>query len=290
MNTKRLPLFVVPLLLFVINTQAQTPAQPESPPWTSYTIPGEDFSVSLPILPAFHTSREYLGGQKVRRVYNLGSYADGVVYTVDIYENPKRRQSLESFLKKLEIPKSSLTDLTLDGFPGKERRRSEVEIVSQFFATEHRLYHFMALGVAVDDPRMTKFFSSFSLHRKQNSVEVVDGPGLPWEPPVEPEPANDETTKIHVGREVDRKVRLGMKVQPSYTESARLNQITGTVVLKAVLSRNGSVTSIRTVSGLPEGLTERAIDAARKIKFIPAIKNGKYVSMWIQLEYNFNLY
>jgi len=37
-------------------------------------------------------------------------------------------------------------------------------------------------------------------------------------------------------------------------------------------------------------LLERAIDAAKKIRFIPAVKDGKYVSMWMQLEYNFNLY
>ena len=62
------------------------------------------------------------------------------------------------------------------------------------------------------------------------------------------------------------------------------------VILKCVFASNGSITNIRVVSGLPYGLTERAIDAARKIKFIPAMKDGKCVSMWMQLEYNFNLY
>ena len=81
-----------------------------------------------------------------------------------------------------------------------------------------------------------------------------------------------------------------MKPEPSYTESARKNQITGTVVLRVVFSSNGMVDNIRVVSGLPNGLTERAIDAAQKIKFIPSMKDGKYVSMWMQLEYNFNLY
>lgn len=287
MKTKRLPLFVLPLLLITTSAQAQTP-----PPWKMYTIPGEDFSVALPNLPAFHTTYEWVeGSQKSRRIYSLGAYADGLVYVVYVYENPKRRQSFESFLKSLEISKSDLTDLTLNGFPGKERRRPEFETMSRFFATEHRIYHFMAMGTTVDDPRMTKFFSSLSLHKLKDSIEVVDGPGLPWEPPVEPEPANDEiTNKIYTGKEVDRKVRLGLKPEPSYTESARENQITGTVVLKTVFSRNGSLTSIRTVSGLPFGLTERAIDAARKIKFVPAMKNGKFVSMWMQLEYNFNLY
>ena len=291
MKTKRLPLFVLPLLLIVTSAHAQTPSQPESP-WKMYTIPGEDFSVALPNLPAFHTNYQWVeGSQKSRRVYSLGAYADGLVYEVYVYENPDRRQSLDSFLRKAEIPKSSLTDLTRDGFPGKERRRAEVEIMSQFFATEHRLYHFEAMGTSLDDPRMTKFFASLSLHKLKDSIEVVNGPGLPWEPPAEPEPSDDETTKrLYVGKDVDRKARLGMKPEPSYTEEARQNSITGTVILKVVFSRNGSITNIRTVSGLPYGLTERVIDAARKIKFIPAIKNGKYVSMWYQLEYNFNLY
>jgi TonB family protein len=96
--------------------------------------------------------------------------------------------------------------------------------------------------------------------------------------------------KIFTGREVTSKARLISKPEPQYTEDARKNQITGTVVLKVVFSSNGSVTNIRTVSGLPYGLTERAIAAARQIKFVPATKDGHQVSMWMQLEYNFNLY
>ena len=89
---------------------------------------------------------------------------------------------------------------------------------------------------------------------------------------------------------VTSKARLISKPEPQYTEEARKNQITGTVVLKCVFSSNGTVTNIRTVSGLPNGLTERAIAAARQIKFVPATKDGHQVSMWMQLEYNFNLY
>jgi TonB family protein len=96
--------------------------------------------------------------------------------------------------------------------------------------------------------------------------------------------------RIFTGKEVTSKARLISKPEPQYTEDARKNQVTGTVVLKVVFSSNGSVTNIRTVSGLPNGLTERAIAAARQIKFVPATKDGHPVSMWMQLEYNFNLY
>jgi TonB family protein len=96
--------------------------------------------------------------------------------------------------------------------------------------------------------------------------------------------------RIFTGRDVTSKARLISKPEPQYTEDARKNQVTGTVVLKVVFSSNGAVTNIRTVSGLPYGLTERAIAAARQIKFVPATKDGHPVSMWMQLEYNFNLY
>lgn len=96
--------------------------------------------------------------------------------------------------------------------------------------------------------------------------------------------------RIFSGKEVNSKARVLSKPEPQYTEEARKNQITGTVVLRAVFTSGGQVTSIRAVSGLPFGLTERAIAAARQIRFTPATKDGRPVSMYIQLEYNFNLY
>ena len=97
-------------------------------------------------------------------------------------------------------------------------------------------------------------------------------------------------SKIFTGKDVTTKAKLISKPEPQYTEDARKNQVTGTVVLKVVFASSGQVTNIRTVSGLPYGLTERAIAAARQIKFTPATKDGHQVSMWMQLEYNFNLY
>ena len=96
--------------------------------------------------------------------------------------------------------------------------------------------------------------------------------------------------RIFSGKEVNSKARVLSKPEPQYTEEARKNQITGTVVLRAVFTSGGQVTSIRAVNGLPFGLTERAIAAARQIRFTPATKDGRPVSMYIQLEYNFNLY
>jgi len=92
------------------------------------------------------------------------------------------------------------------------------------------------------------------------------------------------------GKDVSRKPIVVAKPEATYTEEARRNQITGTVVLKCVFTSSGRVERIFPIRALPFGLTERSIMAAKNIRFIPAQKDGKYVSQYMQLEYNFNLY
>jgi TonB family protein len=92
------------------------------------------------------------------------------------------------------------------------------------------------------------------------------------------------------GKEVSTKAVVISKPEPSYTEAARKYQITGTVVLRCVFGADGLVKHLLVIEELPLGLTEQALKAARRIKFAPATKDGAPVSMYIQLEYNFNLY
>ena len=96
--------------------------------------------------------------------------------------------------------------------------------------------------------------------------------------------------RILQGRDVEQRARLLAKPEPQYTEEARRNQVTGTVMLRVVFSSAGHVEQIHAVQTLPFGLTEKAIAAARQIRFVPATKAGHPVSVWMQLEYNFNLY
>lgn len=100
----------------------------------------------------------------------------------------------------------------------------------------------------------------------------------------------EDINRIYSTPQVTERARVLSKPEPQYTEDARRNQITGTVVLRAVFSRTGEVTNIRAVNALPFGLTEKAIAAARQIRFRPASKDGRPVNVHMQLEYNFNLY
>jgi protein TonB len=100
----------------------------------------------------------------------------------------------------------------------------------------------------------------------------------------------DDPDRVFTLDHVTQRARVLLKPEPQYTEEARRNQITGTVMLRVVFSRTAQVTNIRVIQSLPFGLTEKAILAARQIKFSPALKDGRPVSVYMQLEYNFNLY
>jgi len=95
--------------------------------------------------------------------------------------------------------------------------------------------------------------------------------------------------RIYRGREVDQKVRITIKPEPEYTTAAKEKRIEGTVVLRCVFDGTGHVTHIKVVSGLPDGLNARAVKAAKKIQFTPAVKDGHSVPVWMELQYNFHL-
>lgn len=87
---------------------------------------------------------------------------------------------------------------------------------------------------------------------------------------------------------VTRKPIITFKPEPGFTDEARNHKTYGVVRLRAVLAADGQVKHILVLKGLPYGLTEKAIAAARRIRFTPATVNGQPVSMFILLEYNFN--
>ena len=282
------------LALAVTATMAQTQTaspdvqtrQAELNTWQTYKIQGEKVSASFPTHPAMTTSGRYREVQRQTLTDRMvGAYADGVVYGVYTYDNPEPRDSFDAFIADAQLGRwgaSNPSEVRIGRYAGKEysSKQSNYPWIVQVFAVENRFYKFTATGAPADDPAVKHFFSSISLDRK-GDIEVSDGPGTPF---------LQRTPDVFTSKDVTSKVRLVMKPEPMYTERARQAQIVGTVVLKVVFSSAGAVDNIQTVKELPYGLTEQAIGAARKIKFIPAMKEGKFVSMWMQLEYNFNLY
>jgi TonB family protein len=293
---KRILFLSCALLLVAADALAQTGGMAPPPSeWQRFRVKGEEFSIALPTVPALTTIKypnwSYVRKERTERF--LGVYADGVVYTI-YSDDLEPQESLNDPLKSPNMPAQGWEPATEkvvdhDGVTGKQFTSSHpLGGVIQVFATKKHFYRIQAFGATAADPRVQHFFSSLTFGKKDDGIEVSDGPGTPFEP------VNGSVMippdSVLTGKQVDRRIVLIQKPEPRYTEQARQAQITGTVVLKTVFSANGSVVNIEVKSGLVFGLTDRAIEAAKKIKFIPASKNGKFVSQSIQLEYNFNLY
>jgi len=85
----------------------------------------------------------------------------------------------------------------------------------------------------------------------------------------------------------DRKAKLIYKVEPEYTADAREKKIAGSVLLGVAIDHDGVPQNPQVKKSLYPSLDQSAIDAVRKWRFEPAIKNGQPVSMYITVEVYF---
>ncbi|HEX4999739.1 MAG TPA: energy transducer TonB [Terriglobia bacterium] len=80
-----------------------------------------------------------------------------------------------------------------------------------------------------------------------------------------------------------------IRPNPAYSEDARKNKISGSVLLEVVVRADGSVGDIRMVRGLGHGLDESSITTVKTWKFRPGMENGKAVPVRVTLEVTFKL-
>jgi TonB family protein len=215
---------------------------------------------------------------------------------------------------ELELGMAYVRDFELNGRPAREyslkleKGRGPVYVT----ADGAHVYVLAGLGENERDPRLRKFADSFVVGGGEPIITPPippapkpANPSLPVPATVELDPAlikpepggNTGGGDAPAGldrpfkqMEVTRKAILLFKPEPGFTEDARRFNVTGVVRLRGILSSAGKVTALSVVKPLPHGLTRKALVAARSIQFEPAQKDGRPVSQYVVLEYNFNIY
>ena len=130
-------------------------------------------------------------------------------------------------------------------------------------------------------------------------VYVMNGTGDRWTnnpvmhsllttaPTVVPPPVHPTVTHtLPVSRIMEG--NLIYKVQPEYPSLARQARVQGTVVLQAVISREGSIENLQVLSGHPL-LVPSALAAVRQWRYRPYFLNGEPVEVETQVTLNFVL-
>jgi len=93
--------------------------------------------------------------------------------------------------------------------------------------------------------------------------------------------------RVHVPARI-AEANLVYEVAPEYPPEAGRARIEGTVVLLAVIGKDGAVEDVRVKSGLPM-LTQAAIEAVKQWRYRPYLLNGEPVEIDSQITISFNL-
>src|SRR5271155_129517 len=100
-----------------------------------------------------------------------------------------------------------------------------------------------------------------------------------------PKVATPQRVRVSQGVSAGLLVR---RVNPNYPPLARQARIQGQVVLRAVISKDGSIENLTLVSGHPM-LAPAAIDAVKQWKYKPYLLNGEPVEVDTEVLVNFTL-
>lgn len=95
---------------------------------------------------------------------------------------------------------------------------------------------------------------------------------------------------LKIDYKYEKELKVIKKSPAPYTDSARRKGIEGTIDAIVEFKGDGKVGFVIITKGLPEGLNENVVDAARKVKFEAAIRNGRPVSVVKMMQYTFDTY
>ncbi|MBI5281217.1 MAG: TonB family protein [Candidatus Solibacter usitatus] len=123
--------------------------------------------------------------------------------------------------------------------------------------------------------------------RVHETVNVV-GEGGP-KPAVAPLAPGQAPTRIRVGGSVQA-VKLVTKVTPKYPPSCKAEGIQGSVLMRAVIGKDGSVLNLEVLNQIVDPrLVEAAVEAVKQWRYQPTLLNGEPVEILTEIDVNFTL-
>ena len=129
-----------------------------------------------------------------------------------------------------------------------------------------------------------------------SSVHVDLQPGTPPQPDMDPVAASDSENAATVTSDASERVQmsadasqvLARPVKPSYPLLARQMKVQGSVILQALIGRDGIIQNLRVVSG-PRILASAAEDAVRQWHFKPHFQDSEAVETQAKITVNFTI-
>ena len=125
-----------------------------------------------------------------------------------------------------------------------------------------------------------------------SSINKIDNKGLNVSDSIETQDykiiSRSVADTVYAFYEVDEKPQMTEQVWPEYPASARKEKIEGVVVVSVIIDVTGDVIHAEIYKSVP-GLDKQSLEAAKKLKFIPARHDGKIVKVKMNIPFNFRL-
>ncbi len=276
--------------------------------WTNISSPKGDFTISIP--PDFLVDNE-------SDKYRIYAFLDEVAIIVQI-QNDKGAKSRLKQLRQFPF----LTEYTTTRF-------ANGDFIGDFSTLEKDKTFFASIYMASSKNFYTVSISSMNgknatLEKVFNSIKLDNQPVFKQQNPTNHDSESnilisslktsqivldalnvkdaerakikynlknkDEETIIDDKTKYSRSLIILRKSPANYNDFARLRNISGHVKVQVVFRADGQIGDIIVIQKLVGGLSEAAVEAARKIKFLPAQIDGKSVDITRIVEYNFTIY
>jgi len=166
--------------------------------------------------------------------------------------------------------------------------RITVELLGFDARTATYRVRFVDRNVVLADTRVA------AVRGRQAVIGGLDGEQAPYlflvlEPAAPPSPEQTSSPPFRVTDGITAPRRLS-SVMPRYTEEAKKERLQGMVIVQTVIEKDGTVSDVQILKGLPRGLSEAAAEAIRQWTFEPARdKSGRPVAVYYNLTVNFTL-
>lgn len=312
-------------LLCCCGVAAGAQAVPSS--WVKVAPPGEAFSVMMPAVPSVEEERKSIKGFYVSgRRYRVKDSGDAI-YTVWSFKPSDMPDAARADAEDyLDLCAELAWDILIRG--GREQARSEAEYfggdafwmiyqralpsptrpgrnytlavgkrrgATQIYVAGAQFYIVTALGEASEPSNPETFMKSFSLGApppaqegdKPRAMGSGSGNGVAGEGATKGGSPPDDSKPVAT-KDITRRARILSRPEASFTEAASRFRVRGTVRVRFVLLASGKVGDVTPLTKLPHGLTQKVVEAVKKITFEPAMKDGRRVSQYAVIDYNFN--
>ena len=135
-------------------------------------------------------------------------------------------------------------------------------------------------NVQISNGKDSQLSAILRLGQLQENIEVA-AQGTPRQQEKVP-------ARIRVGGNVQA-AKLIFKVNPSYPATAKQEGRQGTVLMQAVILKDGTVGSLNLMPGADTDLAEASLEAVKQWRYSPTLLNGEPVEVATEIQVNFTL-